>query len=157
VGTNPLQTATLLVVGAGAALALLGVAIHLMERRAAPAGRAQRLSSAGPSGPRPARHAHLSYAELARLAAFRARAHLITGEPLVAPGLRAQLRHAWREGYAGWILACLAGAFSMATHFGAWWLISGGGWLGATLVTLGSTAVMLWTCAWIGLGLLNGR
>lgn len=151
-GGNPLETAVLIVACAGIALVLLGIAIHVSERRTAPPP-----DAAAREPERRARHAHLSYAELARLSAFRSRARMMAGEPLVAPGLRAQLRHAWREGYAGWILACLAGSFSMATHFGAWWLISGGGWLGAIVVTLGSTAVMLWTCAWIGLGLLNGR
>lgn len=149
---NPLQTALLVVVCAGILLVLLGVLIHVSERRSAPA-----LDSATSAPERRARHAHLSYAELARLSAYRSRARMMAGEPLIAPGLRAQLRHAWREGYAGWILACLAGSFSMATHFGAWWLISGGGWLGASVVTLGSTAIMLCACAWIGLGLLNGR
>src|SRR5919205_1232619 len=56
---------------------------------------------------------------------------------------RRRLREALgREGYAGWIIAALVGAFSMATHFGAYWLIAGGGWLGAALVTLCSTVVM---------------
>jgi hypothetical protein len=156
VGLNSLETVTLVVVVAGALLALLGIAIHALERT--PDGSGGPRDPGGPhSGARPARHAHLNAAELARLSAFRSRARMMAGEPLVRPGLRAQLRHAWREGYAGWILACLAGSFSMATHFGAWWLIAGGGWLGAAVVTLGSTALMLWTCAWIGLGLLNGR
>ena len=78
-------------------------------------------------------------------------------EDRLESGRAAHLRHAWREGYGGWIIACLAGSFSMATHFGAWWLIAGGGWLGAAVVTLGSTALMVLACAWVGLGLLNGR
>jgi hypothetical protein len=153
-GQGPLETVTLVVAVAGALLALLGILIHAVERGGArPAVRA----NSAPIASRPTRHAHLSPSQLARLSAFRARARLMTGEPLRAPGLRGQLQHAWRDGHTGWIIACLAGSFSMATHFGAWWLIAGGGWLGAALVTLGCTGLMLWTCAWIGLGLLNGR
>lgn len=61
----------------------------------------------------------------------------------------------WRGGHSGWIIAALVGAFSMATHFGAFWLITGGGWLGATVITVLSTAVMVGACAWVMLGLLS--
>ena len=134
-----------------ALLGALGVAVHLSER--APGDRPRTAAAA----PRPARHRHLTAGELARLSAISARARLMEGEPLGAPGWRAQVRHAWRSGYSGWILACLAGAFSMGTHFGVWWLAAGGGMLGAVAVTLVSTGLMVMTCAWIGLGLLAGR
>lgn len=134
-----------------ALLGALGVAVHLTER--APGDRPR---GAAPV-PRPARHRHLTAGELARLSAISARARLMEGEPLSSPGWRAQVRHAWRNGYSGWILACLAGAFSMGTHFGVWWLAAGGGMLGAAAVTLLSAGVMVLACAWIGLGLLTGR
>lgn len=98
---------------------------------------------------------HLSAAERARLNAFRPRARLMAGEPT---GLRAwwrKMQLVWRGGHAGWIIATLVGAFSMATHFGAFWLITGGGWLGATVITLLSTAGMVAACAWVMLGLLS--
>ena len=72
-------------------------------------------------------------------------------------GSIARLRRLWREGYAGWIIASLAGAFSMATHFGAYWLIAGGGWLGAAAITVGSTVVMVAICFWVVLGLAESR
>ena len=136
-----------------ALLALLGVAVHVAERSAThpPVARPE----ATPS--RPARHRHLSAVELARLSAVRSRARLMEQETLSPPGWVAQVRHAWRGGYSGWILACLAGAFSMATHFGVWWLAAGGGMLGAVAVTLLCTVVMVVACAWIGLGLIAGR
>ena len=93
--------------------------------------------------------------ELARLEALRARAGLLADEPLGRPSWWRTLRSLWREGYAGWIIAALGGAFSMATHFGAFWLIAGGGWLGAILITLLATALMVAACVWIGLGLLR--
>ena len=72
-------------------------------------------------------------------------------------GWYARLRALWREGHAGWIIASCVGAFSMATHFGAYWLIAGGGWLGATAITLASTVVMVAICFWIVLGLVESR
>ncbi|MDQ3702093.1 MAG: hypothetical protein M3442_14410 [Chloroflexota bacterium] len=98
---------------------------------------------------------YLSPADLARLDAFRPRARLMAGEPT---GMRAWWRKVqliWRGGHSGWIIAALVGAFSMATHFGAFWLITGGGWLGATVITVLSTAVMVGACAWVMLGLLS--
>ena len=102
----------------------------------------------------PANAGGLSAEELARLNAFRATARYMAGESLEPVTWWRKVRHAWRDGYAGWIVASLVGAFSMATHFGAYWLISGGGWLGAAAVTLLSTAAMVGVCAWIGLGLI---
>jgi hypothetical protein len=141
-----------------ALLGVLGVAVHVAERSPQRAGGGSSVRPpAPPSARRPAQHRHLSAGDLSRLSAFRARARLLEGEPLHAPGWAAQLRRAWRQGYSGWIVACLAGAFSMATHFGVWWLAAGGGWPGAVLITFVSTAVMVSACAWIGLGLIAGR
>jgi Flp pilus assembly protein TadB len=95
--------------------------------------------------------------EARRLEAFRPKARLMADEPTRPVGWSARLRALWREGYAGWIIASLVGAFSMATHFGAYWLIAGGGWLGAGLVTLGSTVVMVAICLWVVLGLAESR
>ena len=134
-----------------ALLVVLGVAVHVAERAPGPT------EGTSVQVPRPTRHRHLTVSDLSRLSAFRSRAQLMEGEPLQAPGWTRQLRRAWRTGYSGWILACLAGAFSMGTHFGVWWLAAGGGWPGAVAVTLVSTAVMVSACAWIGLGLLAGR
>lgn len=97
----------------------------------------------------------LSAEEVARLNAFRATARYMAGESMESVTWWRKVRHAWRDGYAGWIVASLVGAFSMATHFGAYWLISGGGWLGAAAVTVLSTAAMVGVCAWIGLGLIT--
>lgn len=156
---RPFETLTVLLAVLAGLLVLLGVAIHALERRAADrAGRpGAGLEAGAERAGRPARHPHLSRQELERLWAWRSRARLMAGEPLAGPGWWGQVRHAWREGYSGWVIACLVGSFSMATHFGAWWLIAGGGWAGAVLVTLFSTFVMVSTCAWIGLGLLRGR
>jgi hypothetical protein len=45
----------------------------------------------------------------------------------------------------------------MATHFGLLWLVSGGGWAGAALVTLASTVAMVAVCVWLLLGLNPSR
>ena len=82
---------------------------------------------------------------------------MMAGEPVGRPGWWAKLRLIWRGGYAGWIVAALVGAFSMATHFGMFWLVVGGGWLGAIVITLLSTAAMSLACVWIVLGLVNPR
>jgi hypothetical protein len=93
-----------------------------------------------------------------RLAAFRQRARLMAGEPLERrDGWWHKLALLWRDGYSGWIIAALAGAFSMATHFGMWWLVAGGGWLGAALITLGSTVAMVAVGIWLMLGLIATR
>lgn len=110
-----------------------------------------------------ARTRALSPADLARLEAFRERARLLEGEPEPAPstsgpfGWWSKLRIMWRTGYSGWIIAAVAGAFSMATHFGAFWLIAGGGWPGAVAITLASTVVMVAACFWVMLGLVGPR
>jgi hypothetical protein len=151
-----------------AALAALAVALHRLElgqgarrrrrlRQAMAAAereraRTARLQQATRASPEP-----LSPRDLSRLAAFRPRARLMAGEPLGKPGWVAKLQHLWRDGHSGWIIAALVGAFSMATHFGAYWLIAGGGWLGATLVTLGSTVLMTAACFWVLLGLVSPR
>ena len=142
--------------GAGVALVALGVAIHAVERRGTSAGRDPSLSQAPHAGRR-ARHEYLSAKELSRLSSFRPRARLMAGEPLGGAGWWQEVRMAWSEGYAGWVIACLLGSFSMATHFGAYWMISGGGWLGAIAITLLSTGLMVTACAWVGLGLISGR
>lgn len=134
------------------AVAGLGLAIYKVEGAGEP--------RTPPSPARPVhapQHRHLSATELTRLAAFRPRARLMAGEPLKPIRWWRKIRLAWKDGYAGWILACLAGAFSMATHFGAFWLIAGGGWPGAIAITLLSTAVMVALCAWIGVGLISGH
>lgn len=97
----------------------------------------------------------LTPADLARLDAFRPRARLMADEPtgLVAWWRKVQL--IWHGGHAGWIVAALLGSFSMATHFGAFWLITGGGWLGAAVITVLSTIAMVACCAWIMLGLIG--
>jgi len=154
---RPVETLTAILAVLAVLIVLLGIAIHALERRAPAVEEHPAGSPAAALTMRPARHDHLTRQELARLSAYRARARLMVGEPLVAPGWRAEVRHAWREGYAGWVIACLVGSFSMATHFGAWWLISGHGWAGAIVVTLLCTVVMVSTCAWIGLGLIKGR
>ena len=150
---SPFESLALPAAALVALLVVLGVVVHLSERAPVP----QRPLGIDAPHARPARHEHLSAAELARLAAVRSRATLMEKAEVNPPGWMAQLRHAWRGGYSGWILACLAGAFSMATHFGVWWLAAGGGMLGAVAVTLVCTAVMVIACAWIGLGLIAGR
>lgn len=101
----------------------------------------------------------LTSAEMARLAALRSRARRDAGtsadraDPAAPARAWTKVQRMWRTGYAGWIIAAMAGAFSMATHFGAFWLIIGGGWLGAALITLLSTAAMVAACLWIGYGL----
>ena len=152
VAGSPFESLALPAVALVALLIALGVVVHLAERTP----RGQPPGAAEPRPVRPAQHQHLSAAELARLSAVRSRARLMEEAPLDSPGWWAQLRHAWRGGYSGWILACLAGAFSMATHFGVWWLAAGGDILGAVAVTLVCTAVMVTACAWIGLGLIAG-
>ncbi|HAN15246.1 MAG TPA: hypothetical protein DCP73_06525 [Chloroflexi bacterium] len=47
-----------------------------------------------------------------------------------------------RRGYVAWIVTSFVGALSMATHFALLWFVFGGGWVGATLVTLGSAVAM---------------
>jgi hypothetical protein len=153
VAASPFESLALPVTALVVLLIALGVVVHMSER--AP-GRPP-AASAEAQHTRPARHEHLSAAELARLSAIRSRAQLMEEAPLNPPGWPAQLRHAWRNGYSGWILACLAGAFSMATHFGVWWLAAGGGMAGAVAVTLVCTVLMVAACAWIGLGLIAGR
>jgi hypothetical protein len=157
---TPAQTLAAALAAVAVAVIALGVVVVREEQRAAPRSpQAQRGRLGGTAGPvdRPSRHAHLSAQELARLSAFRVRARFLTGEPLEPPRWWQRMRLAWRHGYAGWIIAALAGSFSMATHFGAFWLITGGGWPGAIAITLLSTAIMVGLCAWIGLGLVSGQ
>jgi hypothetical protein len=151
---TPVEIVAVAVGAVALALVALGVAIHTVEGKAS-AGAAPARSATGAVQAR-TRHAHLTAQELNRLAAFRHRARMMAGEPLGQLRWWQQVRVAWRGGYAGWILACLIGSFSMATHFGAYWLIVGGGWLGAVVITLFSTVVMVATCAWIGLGIASG-
>jgi hypothetical protein len=163
---TPVEMLAVAVGALALALMVLGAAIHAVERRR-PLGTSESVGGSGRSAVRangraisPARrsrHAHLSAQELARLSAFRPRARMMAGEPLAPVRWWQRVRLAWREGYAGWIVASLLGSFSMATHFGAYWLIVGGGWPGAIAITLLSTVVMVSACAWIGLGLVSGR
>jgi hypothetical protein len=142
------------------AISVLGVVVYRTEpgvlRRGGAAGQRPPARPARRVPSRPARHEHLSAAELARLHAYRSRARLMAGEPLRIGWWRTA-RHLWREGYSGWIIALLAGSFSMATHFGLLWLVTGGGWAGAAAVTVASTVAMVCLGAWIGLGLVTGR
>ncbi len=142
--------------GVGVALVALGMAIHAVERRGAGTVSNRPLTQTSPPARR-SRHAYLSAQELARLSSFRPRARMMAGEPLDGAGWWREVRLAWKDGYAGWVIACLLGSFSMATHFGAYWLITGGGWLGAIAITLLSTTLMVAACAWVGLGLISGR
>jgi hypothetical protein len=99
----------------------------------------------------------LSPADLARLDAFRPRARLMADEPMGLVAWWRRLQLIWHQGHIGWVIAALLGSFSMATHFGAFWLITGGGWLGATVITVLSTAAMVGACAWIIVGLIDHR
>jgi hypothetical protein len=97
----------------------------------------------------------LSPTELARLDAFRPRARLMADEPTGLVAWWRKVKLIWYGGHAGWIVAALLGSFSMATHFGAFWLITGGGWVGAAAITLLSTFGMVACCAWIMFGLIG--
>jgi len=97
----------------------------------------------------------LSPTELARLDAFRPRARLMVDEPTGLVAWWRKVKLIWYGGHAGWIVAALAGSFSMATHFGAFWLITGGGWVGAAVITILSTIGMVACCAWIMFGLIG--
>lgn len=99
----------------------------------------------------------ITAAEAQRLAPLRARAAYIEHHPTRPRPFWLRVRILWRSGYAGWIAAILIGSFSMATHFGAYWLIAGGGWLGAIGITLLSTGMMVFIGGWIGLGLVDSR
>ena len=152
---------TLVVAGAFVALALVALGFALVRWELGQAARrrrrlrtalaqAERTRAAERSPVQPGR---LTPEEARRLEAFRPRARLMAGEPTGPLGTAVRLRALWREGYSGWIIASFVGAFSMATHFGAYWLIAGGGWLGAALVTIGSTLVMVAVCLWVVMGL----
>src|SRR5579883_3295942 len=146
---------TLLAAWAFLLLALAGLGLVLFKLELSPAARRRRrLQQALARAERrraeqeaQARSAsgRLTPQELSRLAALRNQMRLAE-ERLTPPSWLDRLRFLWREGYSGWIIASLVGAFSMATHFGAFWLIAGGGWLGATLITLGSTVLMVAAC-----------
>ena len=97
----------------------------------------------------------LSPTELARLDAFRPRARLMADEPTGLVAWWRKVKLIWYGGHAGWIVAASLGSFSMATHFGAFWLISGGGWVGAAAITVLSTVGMVACCAWIMFGLIG--
>jgi hypothetical protein len=99
----------------------------------------------------------LSPADLARLDAFRPRARLMADEPVGLVAWWRKLQLIWHEGHMGWVIAALLGSFSMATHFGAYWLITGGGWVGATAITVLSTVAMVGACAWVIVGLIDHR
>ncbi|MGH2354379.1 MAG: hypothetical protein ACRDI2_03400 [Chloroflexota bacterium] len=159
-GTTP---ATLLQAAAILGLLLAGLAIALFKLELGKTARRRRrlrqaLAAAEHARRTAAQNAaepgKLSPADLARLDAFRPRARLMAGEPTEPITWWTKVRLVWRGGYAGWIIAALVGAFSMATHFGAFWLIAGGGWLGAAVITILSTAVMVAACLWILLGLV---
>ena len=157
------STTSLVVAAAFVLAALTGLGVALYQLELGPAARRRRRlhhavtraervrAPAAENGDR------LSTQDLARLTAFRPRARLMAGEPLGRPEWLAKLRLMWREGHAGWIVATMVGAFSMATHFGAYWLIAGGGWLGAAVVTVASTILMTAVGFWILLGLLGAR
>src|SRR5919202_244476 len=148
----------ILAAGGFVALALAGLVVALFKLELGKAARRRRRLRAALARAERARAAtrnattrpgELTPEEARRLEALRPRARLLAGEPVRPPGFYGRLRALWREGHAGWRIASCVGAFSMATHFGAYWLIAGGGWLGATLVTLLSTAAMVAICFWI--------
>ncbi len=84
----------------------------------------------------------LSALDLQRLGAFRQRALDLLGEPVGPMTWGRWWGHIRRRGYVAWIVTSFVGAFSMATHFALLWFFFGGGWVGATLVTLGSAVAM---------------
>lgn len=129
--------------------------LHQMASQASRERAHRAVDAVGGTGPAAANG--LTPHDLARLTRFRPRARLMRGEPLEQPAWVAKLRLLWRDGYAGWIVAALAGAFSMATHFGMLWLVTGGGWTGAVVVTVASTAAMVAVCIWLLLGLIPSR
>ena len=140
------------------ALGLLGVALAKTEfGKAARRRRRLRQALARAERARVAAAARaaggLSATEVAQLRALRAR--VVLEQPLEHLNWCGKIRVLWRRGYAGLIVAVLVGAFSMATHFGAYWLIAGGGWLGAIVVTVLSTAFVVAACVWIFLGLVS--
>ena len=156
--------ATLLAAGAFVVLALAGLGIALVRLEFGQAARRRRRLHQALQRAERARAAaraeqaspgQLTPAEAARLHAFRARARLMVGEPLETITGLARVRAVMRDGHAGWVWATLIGAFSMATHFGAYWLIAGGGWPGAALVTLLGTAIMVALCLWVLVGLIG--
>lgn len=158
------SSTTLLAASAFLVLALTGLAVALARVEFGKAARRRRrLHQALQRAERAraaaraeeARDGRLTPAEAARLAAFRARARTMVGEPLETITGLARVRALMRDGHSGWVWATLIGAFSMATHFGAYWLIAGGGWLGAALITMLGTAIMVALCLWVLLGLVG--
>jgi hypothetical protein len=143
------------------AIALLAVALAKTEfgkaarrrRRLRQAlARTERLRAAVSAQTRPTTRT-LTPAEAVRLGALRPR-HIVA-ERYGRVTTWGKLRLLWSQGYAGAMVAVLVGAFSMATHFGAYWLIAGGGWPGAIAITVLSTVLVVAACIWIGLGLLG--
>jgi hypothetical protein len=135
--------------GAGARRRRQRLRLHAAaEHRRLAAARAEQRRTAEVEG-------DLSPTELARLDAFRPRARLMADEPTGLVAWWRKVKLIWYGGHAGWIVAALAGSFSMATHFGAFWLITGGGWAGAAAITVLSTIGMVACCAWIMFGLIG--
>ncbi|MBI3972813.1 MAG: hypothetical protein HY332_16170 [Chloroflexi bacterium] len=154
---------TLAVAGLAFSLAKLefGKAARRRRRLRQALARAARARAAQQASLSPERIGVLPENELARLATFREyfdvdepKGNTVTSVP---SGWLGRVRFLWRRGYRGWLLASLIGAFSMATHFGAFWLIADGGWLGAAVVTLGSTVLMVAVCFWILEGLVGTK
>lgn len=91
----------------------------------------------------------LSMLDVRRLTAFRRRAIDLHGEPVGPLTLGQRWGQLRRRGLVPWTVASGVGAFSMATHFTVLWFAVGGGWLGAVLITLGSTFIMTAICVWL--------
>ncbi len=90
----------------------------------------------------PERATGLTALDLQRLGAFRQRALDLHGEPIGPMTWGRWWGHIRRRGYVAWIVTSFVGAFSMATHFALLWFVYGGGWVGATVVTIASAVAM---------------
>lgn len=137
------------VIGGVVTLALLGslavfVAMECSPRAKARRDAARRRRQEGLNAREQARERRtgLSALDLQRLGAFRQRALDLHGEPIGPMTWGRWWGYIRRRGYVAWIVTSFVGAFSMATHFALLWFVFGGGWVGATLVTLGSAVAM---------------
>lgn len=88
----------------------------------------------------------LTLDDVRRLVAFRRRVPDLHGEPVGPLTLAQRWSAARRRGVVAWGAAAGAGAFSMATHFIVLWLATGGGWVGAAVMTVVATIAMTGVC-----------
>ena len=88
----------------------------------------------------------LTLDDVRRLVAFRRRLPELHGEPVGPITFAQRWSAARRRGVIAWAAAAGAGAFSMATHFIVLWLATGGGWVGAAVMTVVSTIAMTGIC-----------